>query len=171
MFKVITTPFDPITGTFKSNAFNEFIADKEVTFFQPQFFNRGDKFYWSVFIQYQHLEGSDKGKFNLKENSEAKKEILKELTEEQFTLFKSLKGWRMEKAKQEGIPPFIVLKDEQLIEIIKTKPESLESLKNINGIGDKKAQKYGQEILNYFKKDLAIVQESSVNTDNTDVLA
>ena len=150
MFKIITITFDSARETFNSDVLNEFIADKEVTYFQSEFFCCNNKYYWTILLEYDYLEGyTPIG--NRHACSLPKKETLPQLTDEEFALFKTLKGWRREKAKEEGLPPYIIFNDSHLIEMIKNKPSSLEGLKNIHGIGEKKAEKYGKEVLNYFK--------------------
>jgi len=105
MFKIITIPFDNVRETFNTEILNEFIADKEMKCYQSEFFNSGNKHYWSILIEYEHLEGyTPVG--NRQACSLSKKETLPQLTDEEFALFKSLKGWRREKSKEEGVPPF-----------------------------------------------------------------
>ena len=58
-----------------------------------------------------------------------------------------LREWRRATAKEQGLAAFIVLHDTTLDEICRTKPTSIGQLRSITGIGEKKAEKYGQQIL------------------------
>ena len=58
-----------------------------------------------------------------------------------------LRNWRREIAKEQGVPAFVVLHDTTLEEICKRNPASTADLLNITGIGERKAQTYGQQIL------------------------
>ena len=58
-----------------------------------------------------------------------------------------LRNWRREIAKRQGVPAFVVLHDTSLDEICQQNPSSVAELLNITGIGERKAQTYGQEIL------------------------
>ena len=64
-----------------------------------------------------------------------------------------LLDFRDKKAKREGIPAYMVLTELSIDEIVKNKPKTKDELYNINGIGEKKVIKYGNEILNIIKKD------------------
>jgi ATP-dependent DNA helicase RecQ len=58
-----------------------------------------------------------------------------------------LRNWRREIAKEQGVPAFVVLHDATLEEICRQNPSSIGELLNITGIGERKAQTYGQRIL------------------------
>ncbi|MGB8065904.1 MAG: RecQ family ATP-dependent DNA helicase [Candidatus Sulfotelmatobacter sp.] len=58
-----------------------------------------------------------------------------------------LREWRRAIAKEQGVPAFVVLHDTSLDEICRQNPSSIAQLLNITGIGERKAQTYGQEIL------------------------
>lgn len=62
-------------------------------------------------------------------------------------LFAELKNWRSKKAEEYKQPPFFVLHQRPLIEIAEKLPENIEELKSIKGIGKKKVQAFGQELL------------------------
>lgn len=66
-------------------------------------------------------------------------------------LFDKLKAWRRERAREEGIKPYIIFSDASLIEIANKLPKTKEDLMNIRGVGEKKIDKYGEEILNFIK--------------------
>ena len=58
-----------------------------------------------------------------------------------------LREWRRAMAKEQGVPAFVVLHDTSLDEICRQNPSSIAELLKITGIGERKAQTYGQEIL------------------------
>ena len=62
-------------------------------------------------------------------------------------LFEKLKQWRKEKAFKERIKPYIIFSDTSLISICNTKPKTLDELLEIRGVGTKKIENYGEEIL------------------------
>lgn len=65
----------------------------------------------------------------------------------QEKLFQKLKVWRREQAAQLDVPAFVIFSDRTLREIALQKPSSLDSLKDIHGIGEAKLQKFGWEVL------------------------
>ncbi|SFC93586.1 DNA helicase RecQ [Clostridium uliginosum] len=62
-------------------------------------------------------------------------------------LFEELKKWRKDKAYRERIKPYIIFSDTTLIDISNNKPDTLEKLLEIRGVGEKKINAYGEEIL------------------------
>lgn len=62
-------------------------------------------------------------------------------------LLETLKLWRNEKAKEIGMPAYIVLPNKSLIGIANTLPRTEGELKAIPGIGKDKLKKYGNEII------------------------
>jgi ATP-dependent DNA helicase RecQ len=58
-----------------------------------------------------------------------------------------MREWRRKTAKDQGMPAFVVLHDTSLEEICRVQPASIAELKTITGIGERKAQTYGEEIL------------------------
>jgi ATP-dependent DNA helicase RecQ len=58
-----------------------------------------------------------------------------------------LREWRRSIAKERKLAAFVVMHDSSLDEICRRKPKSVEQLLEIPGIGEKKAETYGREIL------------------------
>ncbi|HZH99301.1 MAG TPA: RecQ family ATP-dependent DNA helicase, partial [Fimbriimonadaceae bacterium] len=62
-------------------------------------------------------------------------------------LFERLRTWRREVAANEGIAPFMVFGDVTLVQLATKPPTSVDELLGITGIGEHKAKKYGEGIL------------------------
>lgn len=58
-----------------------------------------------------------------------------------------LREWRRTTAKERGVPAYVVLHDTSLDEICRSNPQSIDDLLEITGIGERKADVYGQKIL------------------------
>jgi ATP-dependent DNA helicase RecQ len=63
-----------------------------------------------------------------------------------------LREWRRAMAKEKNVPAYIVLHDSSLEEICRRLPKFFAELLEIPGIGERKAEVYGQEILNALGK-------------------
>jgi DNA helicase-2/ATP-dependent DNA helicase PcrA len=61
--------------------------------------------------------------------------------------FGALKQWRLERAKADGVPAFVVFHDSTLVEIATQAPQSLAELASITGVGPTKLERYGTEVL------------------------
>jgi ATP-dependent DNA helicase RecQ len=63
-----------------------------------------------------------------------------------------LREWRRTTAKEKGTPAYVVLHDTSLDEICRLKPNSIAELLDITGIGERKADLYGQGILSAVRR-------------------
>jgi ATP-dependent DNA helicase RecQ len=61
--------------------------------------------------------------------------------------FEALKAWRAEVAREHNLPAYIVFHDATLAEMAQAQPDSLDALAQISGVGAKKLEAYGREIL------------------------
>ena len=61
--------------------------------------------------------------------------------------FAALKAWRAEVAKEHNLPAYVVFHDATLAEMARDCPVSLEALSHVTGVGAKKLDAYGTEIL------------------------
>ncbi len=61
--------------------------------------------------------------------------------------FDALKAWRAEIAREHNLPAYIVFHDAALAEMAQAAPDTLDALGQISGVGAKKLEAYGREIL------------------------
>jgi ATP-dependent DNA helicase RecQ len=59
----------------------------------------------------------------------------------------ALRAWRADIARQRSVPAYVVLHDSTIDGIAAARPSTLDALRNIAGIGDKKLEHYGDELL------------------------
>lgn len=81
-----------------------------------------------------------------------KKEISYDRETEDSSLFETLRALRKKLADQQAIPPYIVVSDKVLNNICQIKPTTLESFGAINGIGEYKKERYGNDFINAIKQ-------------------
>jgi ATP-dependent DNA helicase RecQ len=62
-------------------------------------------------------------------------------------LLGALRAWRSQVARTRGVPAYVVLHDSTIDGIAASRPTTLEQLHGIPGIGDKKLEHYGNELL------------------------
>ncbi len=62
-------------------------------------------------------------------------------------LWQALKARRMELAREQGVPPYVIFHDSTLLEILNRKPQSLDEMGQISGIGQAKLARYGDDFL------------------------
>ena len=61
--------------------------------------------------------------------------------------FINLKAWRSEVAKAHDLPAYVIFNDATLVGIAERNPQTLGDLQGISGIGAKKLEAYGAEVL------------------------
>ena len=69
-------------------------------------------------------------------------------------LLQALKGWRMERARADKVPAFVIFHDSVLTDISLARPRTLEALFGIKGIGENKLARFGAEILCVVAREL-----------------
>ncbi len=62
-------------------------------------------------------------------------------------LFERLRAMRMQVARKRGVPPYVIFHDTTLREIARTKPATIEELRHVKGVGDRKSADLGELIL------------------------
>jgi DNA helicase II / ATP-dependent DNA helicase PcrA len=62
-------------------------------------------------------------------------------------VFDALKQWRLERSREDEVPPYVVFHNTTLAEIAERQPRSLAELALIPGIGPTKLERYGQDVL------------------------
>ena len=62
-------------------------------------------------------------------------------------LLSGMREWRRRFARQRGVPAFMILNDASLADLCRKEPRTMEELLEVTGIGERKAQSFGNEIL------------------------
>ncbi len=62
-------------------------------------------------------------------------------------LFELLRAWRAETARAAAVPAYVVFPDSTLTAVAQSRPDSLERLMAVNGVGVKKLERYGDAVL------------------------
>ena len=66
--------------------------------------------------------------------------------------FDALRNWRRDRAKEQGVPPYVIFQDKTLVEIALQEPRDFNALGRINGVGAGKLDRYGQAVLDALKQ-------------------
>jgi ATP-dependent DNA helicase RecQ len=83
-----------------------------------------------------------------KKSPRAKKTVSKLDNDADQDLYESLRATRQQIAKKSRLPAYVIFHDRTLIELAKVKPQNLDEMLDIVGIGESKLRKFGQELLN-----------------------
>ena len=69
------------------------------------------------------------------------------LAESDSPLFDALRSWRAGLAREQGVPAYVILHDKTLRELATRRPATLDDLLDVPGIGQAKAERYGEALL------------------------
>lgn len=87
-----------------------------------------------------------------KEKPKSNKKGIDSLTSKGFKLFDKLKELRLEIARAEKIPPYIVFNDKTLIDMCAKIPTTKSDMLNVSGVGENKYGKYGERFIAVIKE-------------------
>ena len=71
-----------------------------------------------------------------------------DLTDADEALYEQLREWRRARAKQDGMPAYVIFHDATLREIARRRPATEDDLIGVSGVGDKKRANYGADVVN-----------------------
>lgn len=74
------------------------------------------------------------------------------LNKSQLDIYNALSAWREHKASEENLSPYVIARNSWLKEIIKMNPSTPKDLMAIKGFGERRANKYGKDIIAIIRK-------------------
>jgi superfamily II DNA helicase RecQ len=129
---------------------NRFLRGNKVIHVEKQFVTLENCAYWSFCIHYTGMETKDgyvsselKGKIDYKSV----------LDEARFAIFSKLRVYRKKIAENDAVPAYAVFTDAELSEIAKLDEITEKKMLSIQGIGEKRMEKYGKVMCNMFIED------------------
>ena len=66
-------------------------------------------------------------------------------------LWQALKAKRMELAREQGVPPYVIFHDSTLVEMMSLHPRTLDEMARVSGVGQAKLARYGDAFLKVFE--------------------
>ncbi len=145
--KVVTLPYVDSLGGFSQQAVDQACASGGLTEVRDHFFiHRGVPHLALVmFID-------DAGTAAARIGKAPEDDPGRELPEALQSLYRTLRNWRNERAKADGVPAYVVLRNAQLAEICRKLPRSLAALRQIEGFGEGTCEKYGKKFSRSFRR-------------------
>lgn len=151
--KAFTLHYDPEQAGFDEAALQEFLAERDLLSVHEHFFQREGEPLWALLLTYR--DRARAGEQVRVERSGARVDWRGELPEEERPLYDALRGWRRERARREGRPPYILLTNQQMALISRARPGTLGALREVHGVGDAKCEAFGEEVLAVVAQTLA----------------
>jgi ATP-dependent DNA helicase RecQ len=69
------------------------------------------------------------------------------------SLLGRLKRWRAEQARQQSVPAYVIFHDRTLVAIASLRPRDLDALSGIDGVGEKKLERYGAALISLIREE------------------
>lgn len=137
--KIFSVP--TVGGEAINEDMNAFLRSKKVIQTEQRLVGEGDGAMWSFCIKY--VEDHSPFLKNGKEKVDYR-EVLDAACFERFSRFREI---RKKLAQEENVPAYAIFTDEELAELAKMEAVTLSNMRTVKGVGDKKAEKYGQHFL------------------------
>lgn len=122
---------------------NKFLRGNKVVDITKNLVQQGDVAYWSFCVTY--LLGAPP-KTHQSNDKKEKVDYKQILGEAEFARFALLRTLRRQLAEADAVPAFAVFTDAELAEMAKMEELNTKKLLSVNGIGDKRVEKYGEPL-------------------------
>ena len=170
--QLFTLRFSDSLGGFDTTALERFLTSREVLRFREHFFEVHEVPHLLCIVTWQlgelspvrKVTGTTSRPASAKQRAadedkptSSNDEAIAELLEDDRRVFEALRAWRRDKAHDEGVPPYIVFTNRQLLEMVRARPDSPNGLGQLRGIGKGKLQKYASEVLELLAAQAAAV--------------
>jgi len=126
---------------------NSFLTSHRILEIEQKFCENEKGGWWSFCIRY--VGENERVKFPVSQQGFTKKDkpdYKDVLSQQEYDLFLLLKAARKEISVGDGVLPYNVFTDAELVEIIRLEDKSEKNISAINGIGEKRAQKYWKKV-------------------------
>lgn len=138
----------PITDNGEMQAeMNRFLSASRVLEIEQRFYQNDKSAFWSFCVRYLN---SNTGSFQ-QQLTKQKVDYKELLNENEFTIFSKLRECRKIIAANDAVPAYAVFTDEELAGIARLPVLEVSKLISVKGIGDKKVEKYGNQLIELFK--------------------
>ena len=125
---------------------NRFLSSVRVVHVQRELVDCRENSFWAIAVEYLNGPVSD-GARPEKAGGRKRIDYKEVLSPDDFSLFVRLRDWRKDAAAKEAVPVYTIFTNDQIAEMSRLKPGSLNSLMQIQGIGDARIKKYGDAVL------------------------
>ena len=149
--RVVTLRYSESLGGFPEEPLRQALAAGNVVEQREYFFVHGGVPHLALVLM---LDGSPNGRPSSPTYARDREDPGDKLPERLQPLYRSLRQWRNDRAKQDGVPSYVIMRNVQLAEICRSLPRTLEALKQIEGIGEATVSKYGRDILGQIPPEL-----------------
>lgn len=126
---------------------NKFLRSKKVVHIASNFVSHEAFCGWAFTVQYLDvIENSTSG------SSKEKIDYKNVLDQATFEKFSKLRDIRKRLSEEDAVPVYAIFTNEELAEMAKLETLSEQNMLKIQGIGEKKVEKYGRKMIEIYKR-------------------
>ena len=140
---------------------NSFLRSHRVLNLHREFVAQGDNSFWALAVEY--MEGTHSAVDSQKRSGRERIDYKETLSPGDFALFAKLREWRKTAAEKEGVPVYAVFTNGQLASVASKRPSSMAQLREVEGIGEARAGKYGAAVLSLLASATGLACAQSTN--------
>jgi superfamily II DNA helicase RecQ len=126
---------------------NQFLRSHAILHIEREFVAAAADSGWSVCVSYRASGANTAGK-------SVKVDYREVLNEEDFSVFAKCRNLRKQLAEQEGVPVYTVFSNQQLAEMVQQRVATISALRQIDGVGEAKAARYGEAFLSLLRESV-----------------
>ena len=143
--KIFTLRLNPTTGFFDDGELVNFQLGKDVIDISEHFLVHEKTPTLLLVLRYRDVP--DNGGRASHSPEAARKDWRAELDAQGQRIYDEFRLWRSRKAKHDGLPPYLILNNRELAELVMKRPANIAQLREIEGIGEAKTKRWGEEML------------------------
>lgn len=144
--KLITVRYDPSIGSFPVNPLAD--IEGEVISAVEHFFEQGGLPHLLLVVHYRAIRPLREAAPSAAVMSRPAEVVVHaQLSVSEQELFDRLRAWRNSRAQADGVPPYVLLTNRQVAAVARRRPGTLTALREVEGIGEAKAGRFGSEVL------------------------
>ena len=142
--KVITLHPDPDTGCFDDAELQDFLGGRELLSLSDHFYIHQGRPTLALLLTWRPAPSP---RVERASHDEPRTDPAADLSDDERPVYEALRRWRNERAKRDGRPAYVYLKNAQMADLARMRPTTMTELEQVRGIGPGKAGDFGPEIL------------------------
>jgi superfamily II DNA helicase RecQ len=153
-YRFFTIPITDSMG--QETELNTFLKSVRVNNIYRELVCQDGRYYWAMAVEYVLQDGAGTSGAPTTRKKIDYKEVL---TPDEFAVFIKLREWRKEQAGREAVQLYILFTNEQLATMVEKRVTSKTALRDIEGVGEARVEKYGEAVLNILKESFETTEQ------------
>jgi superfamily II DNA helicase RecQ len=137
---------------------NLFLRQNRVLTVHREFVQDKHNSHWSLLVEYLSDNG-DSLQTQGKEAGKSRIDYKEVLSPQDFAVFVKLRDWRKQQAEQSAVPVYTIFTNQQLANMVTLRVTSKTRLRDIDGVGDARLDKYADVILPILQQELGSLKK------------